>query len=327
MSSNPSWGVVATIKAPTKDILNFAAYHLDLGASRVHVYLDEDDPVARTALSEHPNCSAIFCDDAYWHQRKGRPDQHQPRQSINATHCYRRATDVDWLAHIDVDEFLSSTHSISEQLAQLPDGVTTAQVRPIEALAPDPFNPPPEGQIWAKGCNTRPALRRKETLKIYPNFGEQLNGGFLSHVAGKIFVRTGRPGIRIRIHNAFVNGKRMANAHELTGMRLLHLHAPSWAHWRRSYRFRLQKGSYRAELTSNARQSQQKITMNELFSTIEESGGEAALQEFFTEVCVATPELREKLETLDHLHAISLDLDSKRNHHFPKIAQVVSNGQ
>lgn len=319
MSSTPSWGVVATIKAPTKDILNFAAYHLDLGAHRVHVYLDEDDPVARNALNAHPNCSAIYCDDAYWHKRKGRPEQHQPRQSINATHCYRRAADIDWLAHIDVDEFISSSVSVSEQLAQLPDGAVTAQIRPVEALAPDPFNPPPEGKIWAKGCDNRPTVRRKETQKIFPKFGEQLNGGFLSHIAGKIFVRTGRPGFRIRIHNAFVNGKRMTNAHELPKMRLLHLHAPSWAHWRRNYRFRLQKGSYRAELTSNARHSQQKLTMNELFSTIEDYGGEPALQEFFTEVCVATPALREKLESHGHLHAITLDLDSKRNLHFPGV--------
>ena len=36
-----TWGVVATIKAPTTDVLRFAAYHLSLGADQVFLYLDD----------------------------------------------------------------------------------------------------------------------------------------------------------------------------------------------------------------------------------------------------------------------------------------------
>ncbi|WP_120502469.1 glycosyltransferase family 2 protein [Roseovarius sp. EL26] len=316
MNSQTSWGVVATIKAPTKDILDFAAYHLDLGAKRVHVYLDDDDPVAHKALKSHSKCRVHLCDETYWRKRKGRPDQHQLRQSINATHCYRRASDVDWLAHIDVDEFLCPSQPLALQLAELPDSALTAQLRPIEALAPDPFTLPPNGQVWAKGCASRLIDRRAQTQEIYPTFGNQLNGGFLSHVSGKIFVRTGRQGFKLRIHNAFFNGTRLTNAHVLQQTQLLHMHAPSWAHWRRSYRYRLNQGAYRAELQANARFSTQKLSMHELLSSLETEGGEPALQAFFTEVCVATPQLREKLSAHGHLHAVSLGLDAKRKRHF-----------
>ncbi|WP_138179481.1 glycosyltransferase family 2 protein, partial [Roseovarius indicus] len=152
MSSLPTWGVVSTIKAPAADILNFAAHHLDLGAHRVHVYLDEDNPQARDHLSAHPKCRVTVTDDAYWSRRaKGRPGTHQPRQTANATHCYNRNPQVDWLAHIDVDEFLWPAAPIADQLAALPSETRSARVHPIEALAPDPDDPPPKGQIWCKG--------------------------------------------------------------------------------------------------------------------------------------------------------------------------------
>ena len=205
MTSQPTWGVVATVKAPASDILDFAAHHLDLGARRVHVYLDAPCPEAEAALRAHPKCRVILCDDAYWRRRRkraGRPAAHQPRQSLNATHCLTRRPGVDWLAHIDVDEFLWPATPLPAQLAALPADCLSARVRPVEALAPDPDDPPPGGTRWFKSCARLPGRRREETAAIYPGAGAHLDGGFLSHVAGKVFVRTGVPGTSLRIHNA-----------------------------------------------------------------------------------------------------------------------------
>ena len=105
------WGIVATIKADTATILRFAAYHLDLGAHRIYVYLDDANPEAQEALREHPKCRVVRCDDGYWDRQNNgkRPPMHQPRQTLNATRAYNRATEVDWLMHMDVDEFLMGT--------------------------------------------------------------------------------------------------------------------------------------------------------------------------------------------------------------------------
>lgn len=320
MSSTPTWGVVATIRAPARDILNFAAHHLDLGAHRVHVYLDAPNPEAEAALRGHPACRVILCDDAYWRRhRKGRPAAHQPRQSANATHCLKHDPGVDWLAHVDVDEFLWPARPLAAQLASLPADRLSARVRPIEALAADPADPPTPGRQWFKSCAPDPRRRRAETDVIYPGLGPHLDGGFLSHVAGKVLVRTGLTGISLRIHNAFRDGTRDPAPAELPDTLLCHQHAMDWDHWHATYRFRLTEGSYRPGLKPAPLSGAAGLSMNALFHRLEESGGEAALRRFFAEVCTATPALRARLAAHGHLHAIALDLDAKRAQHFLQV--------
>ncbi len=317
MSRQPTWGIVSTIKAPARDILNFAAWHLDLGAHRVHIYLDEDSPTARDALIAHPKCRVTLCNESYWRRRKGRPDKHQSRQTKNATHCYRRNPQVDWLAHIDVDEFLWPETPLLAQLSQLPPETFSARIRPIEALAADPDDPPPDGQIWCKGHARLQSARRSQTNEIYPTYGPHLNGGFLSHVAGKVFARTGREGIILRIHKVFERGVEDPNPARFDATKLVHLHAHDWAHWQNLYRYRLKHGSYRVGLKPASRNDLTSLTMNQLFETLESEGGEPALRAFYEEVCIATPGLRERLAGFGHLHAITLNLDEKRARYFP----------
>lgn len=320
MNASPTWGVVATIKAPTRDTLNFAAHHLDLGAHRVHVYLDAPDPEAEAALRAHPKCRVILCNEDYWRRRsrKGRPDKHQSRQTLNATHCLNRRAQVDWLAHIDVDEFLWSEMTITDRLSQVAPGRISARVRPIEALAPEPYKTDAEPYTAYKSCALSQSERRAQTNAIYPTYGPYLNGGFLSHVAGKVFVRTGLSDISLRIHNAFINKQMDDKAEELHELYLCHHHAATWDHWLAAYRYRLSMGSYRAELKPAPHSDGYAINMHEFFQMLEEDGGQAALNRFFTEVCTATPELQKRLASFGHLHRISLDLDSKRMRHFPK---------
>lgn len=318
MSRLPSWGVVATIRAPARDILNFAAWHLDQGAQRVFIYLDEDAPEARAALVAHPRCRVVVTGAAYWQGRKGgRPERHQPRQSANATHCYNSGPDVDWLAHIDVDEFLWPGAPLTEQLAALPETARSARVTPIEALAPDPGDPPPEGLIWCKGHARHLGARRAQTSAIYPTYGEHLNGGFLSHVAGKVLVRTGVDKVSLRIHNAFFDRAQDLAPARMDDIRLVHLHAPSWQVWQDSFRFRMAQGSYREGLRAAPMPDGGGLSMNQLFTLLEAEGGEAALAAFWREVCTATPELRARLDAHGHLHAVRLDLDARRRRHFP----------
>lgn len=318
--SDPTWGVVSTIKAPASDILNFAAHHLDLGARRLFIYLDAPSPAAFAALRAHPKCRVIVTDADYWRRRGSRPEKHQARQTANATHCYRRRGDVDWLLHIDVDEFLWPQGPLAAQLAALPPDTLSARVRPVEALAPDPADPPPPGQAWFKGCARLRRPRAAQTSEIYPTYGAHLNGGFLSHVAGKVFVRTGREGISLRIHNAFAEGEIDGNAQELTDSLLCHLHAPGWESFLGAYRFRLEQGSYRAGLKPVPLAGEAGLNMHALFSMLEEEGGEAALRAFYQEVCTATPALRGALARHGLLHGLSLDLAAKRARHFPDFA-------
>ncbi|QFT60259.1 hypothetical protein FIU94_15635 [Sulfitobacter sp. THAF37] len=306
----PRWGLVATIRAEAEDILRFAAYHLEAGAHRIFIYLDEPCPEAQQALQDHPKCRVILCDTAHWKALIGkRPVKHQSRQTLNATHAYGRAGDVTWLAHIDVDEFLVSDRPVADVLAALPSGVETARARPMEMLGGD-------GTAFKRFIPNGPN-RERIVNEIYPTFGEYVKGGFISHLAGKVFVRTGMEGITIRIHNAFRGPEMIEETQELDGIHLAHAHATSWDKWQAAYRFRLEKGSYRANLGPAKPRARGGLTLNEFFAILEAEEGEAGLRAFFEEVCADTPDHRARLAAHDLLHLADLRLSTHLATHFP----------
>ncbi|MBV1895576.1 MAG: glycosyltransferase family 2 protein [Rhodobacteraceae bacterium] len=300
------WGLVATIKAETNDILKFAAYHLDRGAHRIFIYLDADNPTAFSALKAHPKTRVILCDDKYWKAAGGRPKKHQVRQTKNATHAYARRVEVDWLIHMDVDEFLWPDTNVGDILAALPTDIQCARSRPIESIAGD-------GTLF-KGHIPSGPERSKIVQQIYPTFGEFLKGGFLSHVAGKLFVRTGKENVTLKIHNMFWNDEMNPGQAELPSLMLCHCHTKNWEDWLAAYRYRLEKGSYRAELGPAGSNG---ITLHNLLHQIENDQGQSGLRAFYDEVCTDSETLRTALQTRGLLHRCNLELDQKTKKHFP----------
>lgn len=320
MSTDPKWGIVSTIKAPLREIADFAAHHLELGAHRLLIYLDDDNPEAFARLSEHPKIRVEQADEAHW-RRARRPVKHQVRQTRNARHAYRRkAGDLDWLAHIDVDEFLWPSRPLADQLGALPADCTCARVRPIEALSSEGVADIPAGTTCFKAMTPERATRNRQTGAIYPTYGAQLNGGFLSHVAGKLFMRTGLDDVDVKIHNFIVAGAQNPGQRELPETELCHMHAPSLAEWLARFRYRHEKGSYRPDLAPTRARESGGLTMHELFAYILEHEGEAGLEAFYDEVCRATPDLRNRLEAHGLLRCHALDLEGKRKKHFPDLA-------
>ncbi len=307
-----TWGIVATIKAPVKDTLRFAAYHLSQGAHRLYLYLDDADEATFVALNDHPQITPILTDDLWWEKRGRRPEKHQVRQARNATHCYRRLARVEWLAHIDVDEFLVSTHSINDVLSDISAETVTARVRPMEQLSGEP--------TLFKAFVPSGAKRRRLTDEIYPTFGHHLKAGFLSHLAGKLFVRTGVDGIRLRIHQIETHSDDNPREIELTQVDLAHAHAKSWDQFRATFKFRLEKGSYRPELAPERSRKSGGLTLHELFHQIAEHDGDTGLRAFFDEVCAATPQLIRALEKHNLLRRVDLNLDTHLREHFPEYA-------
>ena len=312
----PTWGIVSTIKAGTQDILDFAAHHLELGAHRLYIFLDDPDPQTITALKPHPKVRVIACDEAHWAKRGKRPDAHQSRQTQNATRAYRRPAEVDWLAHIDGDEFLWPETSVAEALASLPPDIHVARVRPLEALAPtepDPHAP----AVCFKGMPILHEARGTVTSALYPEFAALIDDGFLSHVAGKLLVRTGLPGPRFRIHNFSSDGEKNPGQVELESVPLLHVHSDSWEAWRARFDYRHAHGAYRASLE---RKGPTGLNLHEFFSALIESEGEAGLRRFYETLFKATPQHCAALHELGLLRIEDLGLAAKRSRHFPQWA-------
>lgn len=302
-----TWGLSATIKAPLPDILRFAAHHLDIGAQRLFLYLDDPDQDGFDLLKTHPKIRPVLCDDAWWNGK--RPQKHQVRQTHNATHAYNRRSGVDWIIHMDVDEFLVSDRPVADILSDQPGDTPIARVRPMEQLAGD-------GTAFKAFIPNGPD-RIRTVAALYPTYGIHLKGGFLSHLAGKVFVRTGLDDVRVQIHNVFQNNEMLSGPEDTQGIELAHCHAKSWEDWYAAYRFRMEKGSYRPDLKPNRPRETGGLSMHELFALIESEAGEAGLRAFFEEVCADTPRLRRKLAEHGLLRQVSLDLNATMRRHFP----------
>ncbi len=312
-----TWGIVTTVKAPMRDVLNFVAWHVELGAHRIYVHLDSPDPECQAALKAHPKVRVTQTGAGYWDKQGGKaPAKHQVRQTRNATRILARTAEVDWLAHIDVDEFIIADAPVGETLAALADATQVARLRPVEALAPPPNSP--AGPEWmCKAMSVERPKRRAQTDRIYGAYARGLDGGFLSHVAGKIFVSTSLAGAEFRIHNVIVDGVQNPNHAELGGLALCHMHAPDAETWLAHYRFRHDRGSYRSELKPPRPSEDGGMTLHQMLSAIEADDGEDGLRAFFQSACTATPDLCAALRAEGLLRRVILDLDAARAGQFP----------
>ncbi|WP_242601458.1 glycosyltransferase family 2 protein [Pseudaestuariivita atlantica] len=307
------WGLVTTTNAPTRTVLDFVAYHLDQGASRLWLFLDDCNTETAAALADRREVKCILTDDAYWQKKGRRPVDHQPRQSVNARHAYNRSNRFDWLGHIDIDEFLCPEDDMARALAALPSSALVARIRAVEALAPGPDG----ATHWFKAMPIDRAERRLKTDALYPEYGRHLFDGFLSHLAGKIFVRTGQKGLKMRIHNAVLDGIENPGQVEMGTVSLCHLHAENWETWRARFDYRLEHGVYRASV---ARRGPTGMNTHEFFKALLAEGGEEALRAFHTALCTATPDHLAALETHGLLRKHTLQLSTKRKQFFPDMA-------
>ncbi|MDA7426629.1 glycosyltransferase family 2 protein [Thalassococcus lentus] len=295
------WGLVSTIKAPLPQIARFAAHHIEMGASLIQIYLDQPDHQAEEFLTRHPAIRITQCDDVYW-QDTGKPRMaaHQQRQAHNATRSLRALEhSLDWLGHIDVDEFILSDGRLSDRLATVPPACALARIPPAEALASEDGTP-----CHFKLTHKQAGVPKAQLQDIYPTFGMHLYGGFLSHTSGKVFARTGIPDTRLGIHTLKYRGADATNRIKPDGLYLAHMHAPSWDHFRNHLEFRRSKGSYRA------RSERPELGQAELLGFLADEEGDEGLRAFFDEVCADTPELRKKLGQHKMLLRCELDLDA-----------------
>ncbi|CUH68403.1 hypothetical protein TG4357_03546 [Thalassovita gelatinovora] len=293
------WGTVSLIKAPLDKILRFAAHHLALGAHRVHIYLDDPDPITVEALSLHPQIDVTACDADYWAaQKRGRMDTHRMRQVWVATQAYNM-TDCHWLAHIDVDEFLLPSLTMVQHLAQVSPDKIALHLPPAEQLATGAGS---EAFKLAPRSVGAPATVLET---IYPTFGMHLRGGFISHIEGKLFVRTGVEGLRFGIHAIHWQGAPATNIQAQPRLYLGHAHAPTWDEFMADMEFRMAHGSYRKT------DEDEKFRFSDVVDFLIEAEGEAGLQAFYKEVCTLTPQLAKKLTENNMLLEYPLHLDDK----------------
>ena len=217
-TSNPTWAVVATVDEHPALLKTFVAWHLSLGASQVFLYFDRPDDPAADQFDGMSQVNVVRCDEAYWARHsKTRPARHQVRQSRNATRTHRRAR-VDWLLHIDADEFLWPSKSVPAHLDEVYpwfDGATVpvAERVFVAGETPDhvftgPFRRPAKGQADPDQITQR---------------------GLTGHAIGKAFSRVGRD-LSVSIHRPQSKTTDLQIA-KLAGIELLHFDGLTRLQW------------------------------------------------------------------------------------------------
>ena len=319
-ANKPRWGIVSTVKANRRELGDFLAHHLELGADEIHIFLDNDAPRLLDTFSDTGRVFLHKTLDGFWDQIKGfRPKKHQTRQAWAANWLYHQNSNLDWLTHIDVDEFLYPATSISQALDGLSDDINIAQIYASEAMVQERKSTLDPTLTYAKAHNKIRAQDSTVFDTLFPTYWRYLRGGFLSHKEGKFFVRLGQPDFKIDLHAISQGSKWLKWDTALEGVDLVHFHTPSRARWKGRLNYRLEKGSYRPEIPNRGRVSDMSLSHHDFFTTLIKEGGEEALDHFFTEVCTARPELIEGLRAHGLLATYPLALTEKRLKYFPQL--------
>lgn len=255
MSGSLTWGVASQVKADRRSLETFVAWHLELGAARIVIYFDDpEDPGLPVLSALGPRVVSVRCDAAHWAHLGKRPGKKTTRQTINAQHAYDK-TDLDWLAHVDVDEFIlpvalpgeAAAPTVAARLAAVPQDVPFVRMRPFEALAQPDDSPPRHFRCPPPGHQRDQVVRR-----IYGDNMQGLVGGMLSHAVGKGISRRGVDGLAPRIHVPRLHGEGVQGVPFLPGLVMLHYHATDRAHWLAHLAYRTELGAYSARPQNTA---------------------------------------------------------------------------
>ncbi len=226
MSTSIRWGIVATVAEPAPLVMAFVAHHLSLGASEIHIYLDDPHDPVGAMLDGVAQVRVMRCDRHYWKAAAPRrPRRHNNRQSVNATHA-QAGCNVDFLLHCDADEFLRPGSDVAAQLAEVPQKLTWSKVFNLERALVTGAEQATifDGvfKVHYQGREDTP-LRRSDLAPM----------GFTGHAAGKPFVRT-RIGMNIGIHvprHGHIKDRVVPPHYPADQIELVHFDGMTPLHW------------------------------------------------------------------------------------------------
>ena len=288
-----SWGLVTTLKAPDEKVLAFAAHHLELGAGHLALYFDDPEARIPEVLASHPKITATRCDAAHWDRIGVRPPLHQNRQVRNARDASLLAR-TEWLAHIDVDEFILADRPLADILSEVPPAQLVLKIEPFEAMH-DPNLPDDifTAQTFRGAIRDENWPLRETVLGQYRTC---IRDGLLSHGVGKLFFRTGVRGLFPRIHTVRLKGEHVPTPLWHPGLKLLHFHAQDRQAWLDALPFRLTLGAYQ---------------FNKELQAFLHSASPEDIDRFYQVTQVLTPESLEALQSIGRVLIAELGLRRK----------------
>lgn len=252
------WAVVSTCAEPRKLVEAFIAHHLMIGASEIFIFFDDHNDGLAEAFSAVPKVTCINCDATYWERqraKKGRPTGHRQRQTFNAEYAARHLCESDWIAHIDIDEFLlaRSAQSISEMLRKVPDSFDAVRIQPAERMFNGAWR---SGRIELSGVfKLKPEWGSGWGSELYGEYlGNYFPNGFQGHEVGKSFKRTSNRQARFNIHFIRNDGENIPEyVVDQEEAVLLHMFPVSYEDWVGKYERRIDDAEYFESMPEHAK--------------------------------------------------------------------------
>jgi len=219
---------IATIaREPTPVLARFLRWHLDQGAARIIVFLDDADDPAGRALAGDPKVEFRPCSPALWAGLGvSATARFTKRQRAAMTAVYREVSQ-GWVMILDADELMwFAGRNLPEGLAKLPPDTATLRIQTAEEVTL-----PGDAKAF------RLPIARGAVQTIYGADADLFRPrfGLVGHPEGKSIHRAGLPGIRLKLHWAVteagdpVQGPVWGHAERAY---LLHYFAPGYDRWR-----------------------------------------------------------------------------------------------
>lgn len=305
--SLPSWSIVATCLESKRAVEQFVSHHLSLDVREIFLFFDNPTDSMAERLSEVPRLHVVKCDDIYWQRRSGgRPTDHRQRQCYNANYADRSLNSAEWLAHIDIDEYLypRGARSIAGMLAEIPPDMEAARVLPAEHLF-DAF--PEAGSLKSDGLfKLKPQSRSKFAARLFGELAPLFPSGFVGHEVGKSFKRAAASKGRFNIH--FIRSEGRNTPHLVVPQSecvLLHAFPNSYEDFRRKFERRITSERYLASLPEKARAPFLS------YRAERDAHGDEGTKRFFSETCVVDDQTCDWMKEQDLILELDLQFDRK----------------
>ena len=204
------------------------------------------------------------------------------------------------------------------RLARLDDDVMCARALPVEYLVPDDLDYTGPDQF--KRLATPSARRRQISMRVYPEFGAKVSGGFISRQVGKSFFRIEPELMAPRIHFCDYPTHNNTKIKTLAHLDLAYYHTDAWDKFYQKYQERRAFGSYRKVISGGKTYETKCKSLHDIPEELEQSEGVAGLKRLHRELCVATSDLFARLDQYDPYRLCDFNFDANRAQYFPQFS-------
>ncbi|MHA6326217.1 glycosyltransferase family 2 protein [Roseivivax sp. CAU 1753] len=306
----PRWSVVATVREPAALLAAFAAHHLYLGASAVHLYLDGPNPELRRLIGDDARVTLIDCDAQFYDSLDRRyPQWINRRQIINANHAETQSA-ADWLFHLDADEFLDGNPGA--ELATVPQEARSIWVPNGERVFLHADRPVSifDGALALPMTN----VARLDRVRG-PDLSSLTRFGLLAHDMGKGAVRVGH-GVGAGIHRARVGPDQ---THVAEGLTVSHFDGLTRLHWALKLQRHARNGIKSRDGRTTYRYRDRQIAL-----AAESDGALEAIFALHDRLRVIPPRIARQLTRIGRLRPTGVDADAAIASAFPGLSVDLS---